>query len=149
MKDNFAVKLDRLRSVLDAYGAQKASWPADEKDELAEFVKSSQEAQQLLANARTLDDLLGSHSNELKASSSLLGAVLQDAANLQKKSTWSLDRLTRIFLKPASGLILAACLGVFVGISSPNILITADEINLDELSVSDTVLDWELENGNG
>lgn len=50
--------LDRLRAVLDAYGAEPARWPASERDALASLVAASAEARRLQADAARLDSVL-------------------------------------------------------------------------------------------
>lgn len=149
MTDDLTNKQDRLKTVLTAYGSKEAHWPAEERDKLSSMLDISDELQKLHKEEQDLDDFLERHSGKISASASLMGAVLGDAARLHEKKSMSLKGIMGLFLKPVSGLALAACLGVLMGFSSPNILVTSNDLNLDELSLSDTIEDWQLENNNG
>ena len=50
--------LERLDSLLAAYGADEAGWPADERQAAHELIAASDEARRLLEEARELDALL-------------------------------------------------------------------------------------------
>lgn len=51
--------LAQLEAVLDAYGAKSARWPQDVRTELLAFTARDEQAARLLAEAETLDRLLG------------------------------------------------------------------------------------------
>ncbi len=149
MTHNQATNMNRLKTVLEAYGASEVAWPASERENLKDLLIQSEDAQVLLKQAQILDQLIDSKSTNLTAPSSLIGAIMEDAeSQLRLPVKWSLRAFLRPFLKPASGLFAAACLGVLIGFSSPNLLVSYEDVNFDDLSVSDTVLEWELGNGN-
>lgn len=149
MTDDLTNKQDRLKTVLSAYGSKKAHWPAQERNELNATLEATEELQTLYNEEQELDEFLDRHSSEISAPASLMGAVLGNATGLHEKKGMSFKGIIDLFLKPVSGLALAACLGVLIGFSSPNILITSSDSNFDELSLSDTIEDWQLENNNG
>ena len=149
MKKNSSQNTDRLNIVLQAYGADASRWPAAERGELLEQLENREDQTQALLEAQNLDSLLEQNTGEITPSSALMGAILQDAAELHDKKSWSLNSFRNWFFKPASGLVFAVSLGILIGFVSPNILMTPSDVNLDEISISDSLLDWQLENNNG
>ncbi len=148
MSEKQSAEIERFKAVLQAYGSRETSWPASEVSALNATLAQSSLAHQLWEEAKMLDFALADASSPLAAPSSLVGAVMQDAADVLQGNQMRFSPLRWIFLKPASGLVLAACLGIFLGFVSPDFILYGDDINLDELSVSDTVLEWELNNDN-
>jgi hypothetical protein len=140
-------ELIRLKAVLNAYGADENRWPEQDKRHLLKILENSDEAKAVRLQARQLDDMLDAMSDEIAVPSHLMGAVLQDAERIIGKQGF----FTRLFggpvLKPASGLIAAIFLGISVGWFSPNLVVASDGVNLDDTTLSETVLVWESENG--
>ena len=52
------ITLDRLQDLFDAYGATPERWPDQERELALVFIATSEEAQGLLENAKTLDTAL-------------------------------------------------------------------------------------------
>lgn len=50
--------LERFKVLVEAYGANPARWPAEERDVAEAFANATPEAQALLAEARALDHVL-------------------------------------------------------------------------------------------
>ncbi|MFT6559764.1 hypothetical protein [Sneathiella sp.] len=139
----------RFSEILDAYGARTTQWPAEEVSAAQELLQQSSDARKMLQNAETLDRLIDDQTAPVSASGALLGRILEQA-DLQKKTPGPLwHGLISSFLKPAAGLVLATCLGITVGIIRPDLIDISDEINFEDLSVTDPLLEWENINDNG
>jgi hypothetical protein len=73
----------RLRAILDAYGADPARWPADERDAALRLLAHSAEARRHHDVAARLDDALDAAPSEV-ASPALAGRVLRAAPGPRK-----------------------------------------------------------------
>lgn len=148
MSNDMPLDTERLKAVLEAYGTNEENWPTAERSDLKETLSASPSLDSLYRDQRNLDEFLTKNSASLSAPAHLMGAILQDAEAMLTRDKNVFSQLFRSFFKASPGLILAACLGIYLGVASPNLLQATYDINLDELSVSDTVLDWEFDNGN-
>lgn len=85
------MNLDRLRHVLDAYGASPERWPEEERDELVELLGREPEAQALVSEATQLDALLDLAGPDAPPDAALARRVLEAAprANTRPRS-WKL-----------------------------------------------------------
>ncbi len=146
MTENTTVTLERLSEILDAYGTRKSHWPASEKQGINALLQSSSDAQRLYQEARQFDAMLSAQ--KPTAPSALMGKVLQDADILLAPQTPRFRNWLRELIAPVAGLAFAACPGITVGIVNPDVAGSTDDLYLDELSVSDTVLEWGDENDN-
>jgi hypothetical protein len=72
-----AVTLERLEQLLDAYGAEPSRWPDAERAAAEQLISSDGEAQKLLMQARSLDDLLDLSELPDAASAGLRARVLE------------------------------------------------------------------------
>lgn len=72
--------LQRLRTVLEAYGADPARWPAAERDALTALTAADPSAAQLVSQARALDRLLATPSaRDPAAEARLISAIVARA----------------------------------------------------------------------
>ena len=53
------ITIERLKAILNSYGARSEAWPEAEHDAAAALIEASAEAKRLLEAARALDQLLG------------------------------------------------------------------------------------------
>jgi hypothetical protein len=72
-----AVTLERLEQLLDAYGADPSRWPDAERAAAEQLIRTDVEAQKLLMQARSLDDLLDLSELPDAASAGLRARVLE------------------------------------------------------------------------
>jgi len=135
----------RLQELLEIYGANKARWPAPYVEPLELWLKNSIHARELYKQAKEIDRRLNTKFETYPAPAYLLGAVLANAQALQSTSGSWRDLLQIFSLKPLGGLMAAALLGIFLGWYSPNIMLPNADLNFDEVSLSDTVLEWEAD----
>jgi|GEM_PF-3086573 len=148
MNKNKPSDAERLKAILEAYGTEENKWPTVDKMELETARAQSSSLDSLYKHEKLLDEFLAENTHTLSAPSHLMGAILLDAESVLAQQGNNLGQLFRSFFKASPGLILAACLGIYLGVASPNLWLPSYDANLDELSVSDTVLDWEFDNGN-
>ncbi|MBL4739795.1 MAG: hypothetical protein JKY12_02310 [Sneathiella sp.] len=139
---------ERLKAILEAYGTDEDKWSTADKTALEAARTQSPSLDELYKSEKQLDDFLAENINTPSAPSYLMGAILQDAEAVLTQQGSNIRQLFQSFFKASPGLILAACLGIYLGVASPNLWLPSYDVNLDELSVSDTVLDWEFDNGN-
>ncbi len=52
------ISLDRTKQLIDAYGANTDRWPTPERDLALNFIAASSDAQNLIEEAKKLDDEL-------------------------------------------------------------------------------------------
>ncbi|MEH6404876.1 MAG: hypothetical protein V7750_15975 [Sneathiella sp.] len=148
MSKNNSSDTERLKALLETYGTNTDKWPEADNLDLAGARARSSSLDSLYKDEKSLDVFLAKNVSALTAPSHLMGAIMQDAEMILGQQGSQLKQLFRSFFKASPGLILAACLGIYLGVASPNLLLPSYDVNFDELSVSDTVLDWEFDNGN-
>ncbi|GLQ05369.1 hypothetical protein [Sneathiella chinensis] len=138
----------RLLRVLDAYGADPARWPPQDRQRLSPLLAAPDpEVTAHLAEARTVDSLFKEQEQQAHAPSHLMGAVLNDADRLYGARDKGFLFLLRPFVGVGSGLAFALMIGILVGILSPNLTVPDDEPLLNDLAWSDSLQEWELGNG--
>ena len=148
MSMNKSSDTERLKALLETYGTNSNNWPDADNLNLEAVCAQSASLDRLYRDEKSLDDLLTQNTAVPTAPSHLMGAIMQDAEMILGQQASHLKQLFRSFFKASPGLILAACLGIYLGVASPNLLLPSYDVNLDELSISDTVLDWKFDNGN-
>lgn len=148
MKENQSADLNQFKAVVETYGARREAWPVAEHALMDKLLASSDVARGLLRQEKKFDQLLQSDGPPLSAPSALLSRVLNDAEEVNRGSIWQVLWPFGSLWQPASGLIMAACIGIVLGISSPNILNGSGDLALDEPAFGDTMFDLEYENGN-
>ncbi len=112
-----AVDLERLRAIVEAYGADAARWPEAEREGALALLASSPEAAALREQARELDALLDGAS-VFEPTPELLARVLARPARRRAsllEELWPFGPIWR----PALGLAGAMVLGVVVGLVAP------------------------------
>lgn len=112
------MELERLRELIDAYGADPHRWPEGEREEAAVFAEGSPEAQRLQAEARRLDAVLAQAPDP--ALSPTLGTKILALADTPQDRPGSAAilpfRLNPSFLLPRlTSLAAAGILGFMVG----------------------------------
>ena len=111
--------IDRLRRLLEAYGADHRRWPEDASAPARALVARSESARALLDEAKALDALLDGAtapepSPELKAE--ILAAAGRPAQRPWAIPVWPFGALW----KPVSALAAAAMLGIIAGTVLPS-----------------------------
>ena len=106
---------ERLRRLLDAYGANAARWPSGERDRALALLQSSSAFEGLRREARELDELL-----DQAALPEVDGELLADLLATAGAQTWgqwvgSLWPFGPVW-KPALGLTMAAVMGAVLGL---------------------------------
>ena len=148
-----AKNAERARQIIEAYGADPARWPADERAAMVALVGTPAELSATLASATQLDTLLDALPGA-DASLALIERVMSAApgAMPDNQALWQARRPSPAghssladwlsggwpwepVLRPAAALALSALFGVMVGIFSapPN------AVNIDEPDLT-----WEL-----
>ncbi len=82
MNNSNKIKMERLQSVLERFGADSGRWPENEQ-ELTGFVKETPQAATLYHETRALDQLLDKAAYLPEASSDLQQSILTDFTDLQ------------------------------------------------------------------
>ena len=136
------VDLDRFAAIVDAYGADPAAWPIDERESALALLEVSEQAVRLRDEAAALDGLLGDLP-EVEPSLALRTRILEAAP--QPARTWS-ERWARIAevvwpfgpsWQPVSALAAAAVLGITVGLVVPDV----SPVDNDPTVVAEVALD--------
>ena len=101
-----------FEALLDRHGSEAANWPAESRAHALELLESSTEAQQLLAEARLLDETL----DELLPGATVpLGLGTRIVANAPHRDPWLQWLAVRLW-RPA----VLACLPLAVGFAVGN-----------------------------
>jgi hypothetical protein len=97
--------LDRLRQVLDAYGASQERWPADERATVARLLSDSPEARTLRDDAARLDALLDLVPAR-QPSAALVARALAGAPHDARQSRWRRTTMIAVPLAAAAAALL-------------------------------------------
>ena len=103
------ITLARFTALVEAYGAEEARWPADERAAATAFAQRDEQAASVLAEARALDSLLALDRPASAPSDLLRARILAKApkaASGRRNSTWA----------PYAALAACAVFGAFIGI---------------------------------
>ncbi len=116
------VTADRVRVLLDAYGADPGRWPEAERDAALRVMATDPGLAADVAAAAEVDVLLDALPDP--APSPALRVSLKDIPD-HARSGW-LDRLAALWpfeapWRPAAGLVAAAVVGIVVGVSMPDV----------------------------
>jgi len=139
------IDLDRLSTLLDAYGANRTRWPEAERASAWALIKVDDKARALYEDARALDGLL-SQASTIEPSPELKAEVLAAAGRPRESWIQALWPFGAAW-KPASALAAAVLLGIIAGVVLPNPLGSGDEpieTEIGELAMT-TVFDIENE----
>ncbi len=147
MTEKPTVRPERLEQVLNAYGADSKRWPEEERDALLTLLDQSESARAQHRQSLELDLFLTEAMSETTAPSGLMGRILQDAENHTGQTGQSLRDFFQTMLKPALGMALATCLGITIGVTNPDLLTAPNDSDIDNFFMSDTLDNWEEENG--
>ena len=112
-----AIDLERLRAIVEAYGADAARWPEAEREGALQLLARSPEAAAFRERARELDALLDGAS-VFEPTPELLARVLARPARRRAsllEELWPFGPIWR----PALGMAAAMVLGVAVGLVAP------------------------------
>ncbi|MCF8467602.1 MAG: hypothetical protein K9G33_09395 [Sneathiella sp.] len=149
MKENLSAELNRFKAVVETYGAREDAWPAADLPLMRKLLSSSDVARSLLRQEEKFDQLLQSDARPITAPSALLSRILEGAEDANRGSILKILWPFGSIWQPASGLLMAACIGVLLGLASPNILDYSDDLSLDEAAFSGgTMYDLEINNDN-
>ncbi|USG60976.1 hypothetical protein NBZ79_17605 [Sneathiella marina] len=148
MKEKQSADLNHFKSVVESYGAEKRNWPVEDHALMENLLQNSDVARSLLRQEEKFDTALRSSGPALQAPSALLSRVLSDAQNLNQGSILQTLWPFGAIWQPASGLAMAAFVGVMLGVASPNLLNGSSNSSIDEPAFNDTLFDLEYDNGN-
>ena len=146
MKKDLSAELERFKAIVETYGARENAWPKDELPLMEKLLSSSDVARSLLRQEQKFDQLLQDLSRPETTSSDLLGRVMMNAEEINPgpllKSLWPFGSIWQ----PAAGMAMAACLGILLGFTSPNILASGDDYAQNDTFFSgDTMSDLEID----
>lgn len=146
MKEILSADLDRFKTVVETYGAREDAWPAADLPAMQRLLETSDVARSLLRQETKFDLLLQEQSRPIVASSDLLGRVLANAEDINQgsflRSLWPFGSIWQ----PAAGIAVAACIGILLGFTSPNILDNVEDYTLNDTVFSGgTMIDLETE----
>ena len=127
-----SVSADRFKAIVDAYGADPARWPQDERDAALTFMAQDTRAEAWLDEAVAIDALLGegfepidAEADEAQHARVLAHMLMNPATNVVAfpRRTSSQPSRRRIVPLLWTGIGLAACLagatvGIKIGLSS-------------------------------
>lgn len=129
------IDLDRLRNVLDAYGAEPERWPAEERDGLQALVSSTPEAETLVREAARLDALLDRASPAPDSSALLARRVLDQAPTPARRAS---SRGWRVALPIAAAAALALWLGWDAQApQTPSPIVAQETLPQEEIALAD------------
>lgn len=114
-----AMELIRLKEIIEAYGAEPARWPADERAPAQALLRRSAEARGLQDDARRLDRALDLMPG-ISASPGLAGRIL--GATPASRGAWALWRIVWPFerpWRPVAAWASAAAFGLLLGMVTP------------------------------
>ena len=146
------MNVDRLRELLESYGASSDRWPPGERSAAEALIASSAEARTLVENAQTLDDMLNLDLPDLgserldRIRSGILSGIAESKPDWAEAllawllpEDFSFSNLWRPVL--AAGMPLVA--GVLLGMAFPSTSsMTADE-EISLLGLTDvTDMEW-------
>ncbi|MBL8700380.1 MAG: hypothetical protein JNK67_18535 [Alphaproteobacteria bacterium] len=107
-----AITAERLREILDAYGAEPHRWPADERDAALALIAAQPSLAAEVAAARDLDAMLALHPEPQIPPLNPLAI-----AAAARRGDGAGGRAVRSWLPQVASLAAAAVLGFAVGIS--------------------------------
>lgn len=110
--------LDRLSTLLDAYGADRMRWPEAERASAWALIEAEDRARSLYDEARGLDTLL-SQASAIEPSLELKAEVLAAASRPRESWIQALWPFGAAW-KPASALAAAVLLGIIAGVVLPS-----------------------------
>lgn len=103
--------LERLRDILDAYGADPAHWPESERAAMQTLIATSPGAQTALAQAAALDALLAHDRPVMPTLNPIKIAARVAATRRVPRGSWAVRRMW----PNVAGLAAAAIVGFVVG----------------------------------
>ncbi len=110
--------IERLRLLLDTFGADRARWPAAERLRLAAFVASDAEARRLVAEAAAFDRLLDMAPRPSPERERAAVARIVAAAFRHENVPWKREPAReRPLWRAAAPLAASLVLGVFAGMA--------------------------------
>lgn len=132
--------IDRFKAILEAYGADPARWPADEREAAASFLCADQEAKSAHDRAAELDALIAPAAITASPSDMLTARLLRAVPQPEFFGDWK---------HVAAAAALALVVGLGGGFASGALVPLSDdeayyEIAFDGLD-SDVQFDWEGE----
>ena len=112
---------DRVRALIDAYGADPGRWPADERETALALLSREPELARHAEEARALDGLLDAvaHPDSTSAPSTALKVRLKDIPDRRGLLGWIVDAIG--VWRPATGLVTAGLMGIAVGVTVPEL----------------------------
>lgn len=149
MKEKLTAELERFKAVVETYGAREEAWPTADLPMMQRLLETSDVARSLLRQEAKFDLLLQREAGRPQASAALLGRALKSAEEINQGSFLKLLWPFGSFWQPAAGMLAAACLGILLGFTTPDILATPDEDGLSALAFGDSFmldLEYDYEN---
>ncbi|NQW10780.1 MAG: hypothetical protein HQ481_12980 [Alphaproteobacteria bacterium] len=110
---------DRVRALIEAYGADSSRWPAEERASALARIAEVDELRVALDGAHALDALL--NAVPTPSPSPALRMALKDLPDQPRGSNWFgwLGAFAAPW-QPAAGLVAAGVLGLWIGVTQPD-----------------------------
>jgi len=109
--------IERLRTILSAYGANPARWPASERAKAEALIARSAEARDALVEARALDATLDRAITPVPYIDPVALAAAASASPQEKRKGGAARRLWWLEWSPLAGLVAAGIVGLVIGLS--------------------------------
>lgn len=109
--------IERLRTILSAYGANPARWPSAERAKAEALIARSPEARAALAEARVLDDTLDRAITPVPYLDPVALAAAASAGPQERRKGGAARRLWWLEWSPLAGLVAAGIVGLVIGLS--------------------------------
>ena len=118
--------LERLRQLLDSYGADERRWPTELRTEMRAALDAHPHEKGYLLAARDLDLLLDSYQPDVD---DLAGRILDavPASPLERFLGWLLPRDPGNWWRPALAGAMPLVLGIAIGVADPGTGPSADD----------------------
>ncbi|MDA0239871.1 MAG: hypothetical protein O3A84_07565 [Proteobacteria bacterium] len=121
--------LKRLQDLLDARGADIASWPGADRSWVERLTEQEPMASVILERAKRLNEIIG-QAPTIAASPALRDRILAAADKSARENVISIWRIIWPFgpiWRPAAALAFSAAFGIYVGVADPIMMFGAQD----------------------
>lgn len=132
------MNIDSFKALIDSYGTNLETWPADRREAALELLAESEQAQQVIESERALDDKLALSTVDINLAaleSRILAATLnRSKSRIDRLISWLLpdpDRPVTLW-RPALAAALPLAFGLYLG-SAISLQSSADSLTDEEM----------------